>query len=187
MFTKYLELSAGFSVEARDGLELKEMLSFLLEDQRVELFGVGNNDVLIDCIGPSVITMINDTWNTSYKSLYKRKDLIEFSKEIKNHKILSIDSALSDDKKDLGKIFITNRGIKPGKGLGKDLPVVGDLGIKVVTGVYTPEFQKLSFNERNSLVFFGDDTEGIIKFIDDSDIFDLIVAVTAAIEDFIIK
>lgn len=59
-------------------------------------------------------------------------DKIEYLYKVSpNPYIIAIDAAVSKEK-DIGKLVISNDGVKVGKGLQKNLPMVGDASIKAV-------------------------------------------------------
>jgi putative sporulation protein YyaC len=69
-----------------------------------------------------------------------------------NSKILVVDAALGKSS-EIGYVKVLDGGIKPGLGVKKDLPLMGDCSIIAIVGEYAANFYTLSGNERFNLIY----------------------------------
>lgn len=91
-----------------------------------------------DSIGPRVGDMLMNSNYNNIKVIGTMKNPIHalnltekleyIKKEYKRHEIIAIDAFVSNDK-EIGEIVKINGPIRPGAGLGKNLPLIGDRSI----------------------------------------------------------
>lgn len=122
---------------------------------------VGSDLVVGDSLGPYIGTELSKKLNNAYiygtldNPITAKETNIIFNNVKKVHpksQILVIDAAVGD-KKDIGLIKVTDRGIKPGLGVNKDLEVLGDVSIiGIVAEKQTPP-NSLFYQTRFSLVY----------------------------------
>ena len=116
---------------------------------------VGTDRITGDTFGPIVghklkklflgiknINIIGDLENTVCDSNID-KILQKINQEYSNPFIVAIDSALSCNEENVGKVIVTEGGIVLGKGLGKDKTYIGDMSIK---GVVAKDFENIKQN-----------------------------------------
>lgn len=112
---------------------LNELIPSQIRNHHVIFFCIGSDRSTGDCLGPlvgnflkkqgyeNVMGTIDDTINA--------ENIEQKIKKIpKNKHIIVIDSTLSS-RQFIGKYFVEQSGLKPGAGLGKSLPVIGDYHI----------------------------------------------------------
>ena len=105
----------------------------------INIVCIGTDKSISDSVGPFIGSFLDKEFNNIYGTLkepihamniYDRLEEID----LENNLIIAIDACLSNDIDDLYNITIENVPIKPGLGVGKTLPPVGDISIKVNIG-----------------------------------------------------
>lgn len=98
---------------------------------------IGSDIILGDSLGPLVGTMLKQKKIDAFiygtlKSPITAKEVETIKKQIKNFhpnaKIIAIDAAVGNID-DVGLIKIYNKGLYPGKGVNKDMGIIGDVSI----------------------------------------------------------
>lgn len=101
------------------------------------IIGIGTDKCIGDCLGPLVGTILKrKNFNFSVYGTLKRplhalnlKDRLRtINAKHPNAFIIAVDACLGEDE-NIGTVQIRNGPIDPGKGVGKNLPSVGDLSI----------------------------------------------------------
>lgn len=98
---------------------------------------IGTDKCIGDCLGPLVGTLLEmENISDVYGTLQRPLHALNLSKEVPdildanpNAFVIGIDACLGSKGDTLGEILLRNTPIRPGKGVGKELPVVGDLSI----------------------------------------------------------
>lgn len=129
---------------------------------KIIFFCVGTDRCIGDSYGPLVGHMLKQKINSPYIEVYgtlhnpiHAKNLEERINSIdtKNNFVIAIDACLTKYKDKIGNIFIENKTLNPGAGVGKDLPKIGDISIKcTVNTLDSFRFRALE-NTRLSLVY----------------------------------
>ena len=101
---------------------------------------IGSKNVVWDSIGPYVGSLLKRRIGEKYvvgdleNNVCSKNDLVHYYPKFKNKFVVAIDSAVSS--RDLhGQIFVTERPIVMGLGVNRNRGIVGDVGIKVGTGI----------------------------------------------------
>ena len=138
---------------------------------------VGSDLILGDSLGPLVGTLLkqNGVGAYVYGSLNapitaREVDYVKtYLKKIhKNSKIIAIDAGIGPDC-DVGLIKVRDVGLKPGLGVDKDLPLLGDMSIvgvvasKSIKNVNLFNYTRLNLVYKMAMVI----AEGIIGYIND--------------------
>lgn len=128
---KYIEYN---DLKAIDKLSNKLVDSF---DNDTIIICIGTDKHIGDCLGPMVGTILKEknfpinvfgTLKQPIHALNINNKYKEIKKKYPDHKIIAIDACLGENK-NIGKIFVKEDGISPGKGIGKKLPYVKGIGI----------------------------------------------------------
>lgn len=98
---------------------------------------IGTPRVLGDSIGPLI-----GTYDEPVHALNIYEKIKYIKKKYGNSHILAIDACISTGEAKLYNVIIQNEGIKPGAGCGKDLPIIGDHCIKIITGKTANNLEK---------------------------------------------
>ncbi|WP_248278446.1 spore protease YyaC [Bacillus sp. DNRA2] len=105
--------------------------------EHIYVAGIGSNRISGDSLGPFVGTLLDDLFPnhlTVFGNLKLPLDCISIESEISKlslpgHSfVVAIDSVLGNDNT-INSIVVQNGHIKPGKGLGSDLPPIGDCSV----------------------------------------------------------
>jgi putative sporulation protein YyaC len=148
-----MKMSKRYLVDQLRQMEiaLLDILSNNLNLDETVIVCIGTDRSTGDCVGPLVGTILSERGFTNIVGTLKfpihAKNLNErLEKEVngKFKTVIAIDACLS--KKNLGKIIVGNDGLKPGEGVGRDLPVVGDISILAVVNISDSEKNPL-FNQ----------------------------------------
>lgn len=113
---------------------------------------IGSSKVIGDSIGPRVGSALLHNENFS-KPVYgttqnpvhsfNLKSTVDFIKaKHPNSVVLAVDATISDKYRE-GSLYFSEKGLKPGKGISKDLIEVGDMSIKAVV-LKVEDFEKVS-------------------------------------------
>ncbi len=73
-------------------------------------------------------------------------------KKYKGYKIIAVDAGVGE-KDEVGNVYVTNRGLKPGLGVDKDLKEIGDISIIGVIAEKTTSNKVLYYSTRLNLVY----------------------------------
>ena len=122
----------------KDALSYFEIAHFLKDYINNSIFiCIGTDKCIGDCLGPLVGTLLKEKnfplplYGTLEEPIHALNIDTELKKINKNHPnsfIIAIDACLSDNKS-IGEIHVRNEPLKPGKGVGKILPSVGNISI----------------------------------------------------------
>lgn len=131
---------------------------YIFEDTAV--ICIGTDRCIVDCLGPLVGTMLKNKKIPLkiYGTLKEPVHAVNFTKRIElinkiNHSnIIAVDACLSE-RRQPGIIEIKEGSIRPGKGIGKVLPEIGDLSIVGIVDRSGTEFQQLLQDTRLSFIF----------------------------------
>ena len=160
------------SLKRNNSDEISKTISLLYNTDKPVIICVGSDLVVGDSLGPIVGTKLNEKLQGkafiygTLQSPITAKEISVIQAEIKKlhpfSKILVIDAAVGSEE-EIGYVKINQTGIKPGLGVNKDLPLIGDVSI---IGVVSDKKEKnLNFSTRFSLVYalIGDIVNGIEK------------------------
>lgn len=138
-----------------------ESLSRLYKTPYPVIVCVGSDLVVGDSLGPYIGTELSKKLNNVYvygtllSPITAKETGVIFNNIKRIHpksQILVIDAAVGD-KNDIGLIKVTDKGIKPGLGVNKDLDLLGDVSIiGIVAEKQTPP-NNLFYQTRFSLVY----------------------------------
>lgn len=116
-----------------------------MQDKQVIVLCIGSDKSTGDCLGPYIGTLLK---NLGYKNIIgdlnntvNATNITEVKETIyklyKNPYIIAIDASLGKAES-VGYIYVEGKPLKPGAGVNKELPEIGDLGIAgiVNTGGY---------------------------------------------------
>ena len=135
---------------------------------------IGTDKCIGDCLGPLVGTILKEdnfplpvygTLSEPIHALNIDERLNEIKKLHTNAHIIGIDACLGNEE-DIGDIRVRNHAISPGKGVGKELPEVGETSIIGI--VDTSEYSDLFFSRSIRLSFVMDMAKSISKILFDS-------------------
>jgi len=123
---------------------------------------IGTDKCIGDCLAPMIGTFIEER-NNNIKiygtlsepvhalNIHKRLDEINYNHP--NAFIIGIDACLGDEE-DIGEIRLRDYSISPGKGVGKELPQVGDMSIiGIVDSSDNSEFFFMNKSIRLSFIY----------------------------------
>ena len=123
---------------------------------------IGSDLAIGDSLGPLLGTLLKNKLQGkayvygSLKSPVTAKEAITISKTIKSlhpfSKILAIDAGVGD-KNDVGLIKVCNYGLKPGLGVDKNLPLIGDACIIGIVSEKQDALNNLFSATRLSLIY----------------------------------
>lgn len=137
------------------------------------IVNIGTDKCIGDCFAPFLGTLLKDNTKLNNIHVYGTLDdpihALNLRKNIESIKtnhpdafILAIDACIGD-KSDIGKMFLKNRPIKPGAGMDKKLPHIGDYSIIAIVQESTDysflTFKtdiRLSFIRNLSLIAFNE-------------------------------
>ena len=162
-----------FNSAKRDNSEeISKAVKLLYNTDKPVIICVGSDLVVGDSLGPIVGSeLIKNLQGKAFvygtlDSPVTAKEIPVIQDEIKKlhpySKILVIDAAVGN-KEEIGYVKIISVGIKPGLGVNKNLPIIGDVS---VIGIVSDKNDKnLNFSTRFSLVYklLSDIVSGIIK------------------------
>lgn len=135
---------------------------------------IGSDLVVGDSLGPFIGTQLSNRLKNVYvygtlQNPITAKETLTIKNTIKlihpKSKILVIDAAVGEET-DVGLIKVTDKGIKPGLGINKDLDVLGDVSIiGIVAKKETPP-NNLFYQTRFSLVYNISQTiiQGVVNY-----------------------
>lgn len=150
------------SASRKNFLEMAKALKTICNNEKPIVVCVGSDLTVGDSLGPFVgTTLIKDNELDFFvygtlENPITAKEVETINKKIKlihpNSKILVVDAALGK-KSEIGYVKVLDSGIKPGLGVKKDLPLLGDVSIIAIVGEYLDKKYTLSGNERFNLVY----------------------------------
>lgn len=153
---------------------ISESLSRLYQTPYPVIVCVGSDLVVGDCLGPYIGSQLSKKLNNVFvygtleRPITAKETRVVYNTVKKIHpksRILVVDAAVGD-KTDIGLIKVTDKGIKPGLGVNKDLDILGDVSIiGIVAEKETPP-NNLFYQTRFSLIY--DLSQVIIKGIIDN-------------------
>ena len=142
--------------------EMAKAIKVTCGNEKPVIVCVGSDLTVGDSLGPFVGTKLIEGGNTNYyvygtlRNPITAKEIKTVSEKIKqlhpNSKVLVVDAALGKNS-EIGYVKVLDGGIKPGLGVKKDLPLIGDCSIIAIVGEYTANFYTLSGNERFNLIY----------------------------------
>lgn len=162
------------SIKRNNYIEISKALSLLYDNDKPVIVCIGSDLVVGDSLGPYVGTMLNEKLKGkafvygSLNSPITAKEVSVIERDIKNlhpnSKIIVIDAAVGNSY-EVGYVKILDKGIKPGLGVKKDLPRIGDVSI---IGIVSDMENSSAFLTRFSLVYklANDIVEGVIYMVE---------------------
>lgn len=117
-------------------LNLSSSIKKYIDDSTI-ITCIGTDKCIGDCLGPLVGSILKErnfplivlgSLDNPIHALNIKSNLYEINKLYSNRTIIGIDACLGETT-DIGKIIIRNTPIFPGKGIGRDLPCIGDVSI----------------------------------------------------------
>ncbi len=162
------------SIKRNNSNEISKTIKYLYKDERPVILCVGSDLVVGDSLGPYVGSELNKILRGkafvygTLKSPITAKEIDVIKENLKvlhpHSKIMVIDAAVGNHD-EIGYVKITDCGIKPGLGVNKDLPLIGDVSIIAI--VCDKIDKNNNFSTRFSLVYTmaNDIIEGISKAI----------------------
>ena len=160
------------SLKRDNSNEIAKTINLLYDTDKPVIVCVGSDLVVGDSLGPIVGTKLNEKLNGKafvYGTLLSpvtAKEIPVIQSEIKKlhpfSKILVVDAAIGI-KDEIGYIKIANQGIKPGLGVDKDLPFIGD--VCVIGIVSNKKENNFNYTTRFSLIYslVNDIVSGLVK------------------------
>ncbi|OPJ63437.1 spore protease YyaC [Clostridium oryzae] len=126
-------------VHYKDSLAYYELAFFLKQhlDKDSVIVCIGTDRCIGDCLGPMVGTLLQEkhfplpvygTISKPIHALNLKKELSQINHMHPKANLIGIDACLGDTDS-IGEIQIRNYPIHPGKGVGKSLPLVGEISI----------------------------------------------------------
>lgn len=129
---------AGMYTENIEESFAREIVKTYLNSGKKEfvVVNIGTDKCIGDCLAPMVGTILDSkgypniegTLDNPIHALNIATSLSTIEFKYENPFILGIDACIGDFN-DIGKIQLRNRALRPGKGVGKSLPKVGDMSI----------------------------------------------------------
>ena len=116
-------------------MEIAEFLKKYIKPQTI-IVCIGTDKCIGDCLAPMVGTILDSkgypniegTLDNPIHALNIATNLSTIEFKYENPFILGIDACIGDSN-DIGKIQLRSKPLRPGKGVGKSLPRVGDMSI----------------------------------------------------------
>lgn len=139
-------------------LKIGNLLSNYMNN--VAIVCIGTDKCIVDSLGPLTGTLLTkeniyvDIYGTLEKPVHGM-NLDSYIKKIKNKKydcVIALDACLSKSKNQ-GVIEVRGGPIRPGKGVGKLLPEIGDISIMGIVDSSDKEFHDLVQHTRLSLIY----------------------------------
>jgi len=165
---------SSFNEHASDGI-FQSLLNFNPNNKRPIFVCIGSDLVLGDSLGPLVGTFLKSKGVRSY--VYGTLNLPVTAKEVEyarthlkqmhpNSTVIAIDAAVGDPD-DVGLIKITNKGLKPGLGVDKNLGIIGDASIiGVVAGKSLQNYKLFNLTRLNLIYKMAHCiSDGIVKYV----------------------
>lgn len=150
------------SASRKNYQEIAKCLSLICGKEKPIIICVGSDIAVGDSLGPFVGTKLIENLNNDFfvygslKNPITAKEVKTVSRKIKlihpNSKIIVVDAALGK-KSEIGYVKVLDRGIKPGLGVKKNLPLIGDVSIIAIVGEYSGKNYILTGKERFNLIY----------------------------------
>lgn len=141
--------------------------------QEIVFICVGTDKCIGDAVGPLVGTKLSSKDITIYGTLHDPIHALTIDDKLEEiHEkhpdafFIGIDACLGDEE-DIGLIFLRNFGVRPGRGVGKDLPGVGSISIMAL--VDSSENSEFFFSRSIRLSFIMDMADKIAKTVQEID------------------
>ncbi|MDN4609157.1 spore protease YyaC [Sporosarcina highlanderae] len=119
----------------------KTLESLIPINKKVLFACIGTDRSTGDSLGPLVGTMLYKKGYTVIGTLHNplhalnlHETIERIEREYPNHLVVAVDACLGKSER-VGKITVTSEPIKPGSAVGKELPLIGDIGIKGIINV----------------------------------------------------
>lgn len=113
------------------------------EDVPPVILCIGTDRIIGDCLGPLVGTMLKretgeklmvyGTLQKTVHALNLSETIVQIKKKHPGRLVIAVDASLGASE-NVGSVFVRPRGLKPGAGVAKDLPVAGDIAITGIVG-----------------------------------------------------
>lgn len=104
---------------------------------------IGTDRIIGDCLGPLVGTMLKKeagerltvygTLQETVHALNLPETIMDIKKKHPGRLVIAVDASLGAIE-NVGSVFVRPRGLKPGAGVAKDLPLAGDIAITGIVG-----------------------------------------------------
>ena len=150
-----MKIKTNYITQENSNHLIQYIRDFINNNEEVIIVNIGTDKMIYDVLSPLLGTILkeNNCSLTVYGTIdnpihaMNLKDRLEKIKKLHpNAKIISTDACLGAEA-DIGDITVRNEPIKPGKGVGKTLPSVGDISI---VGVVDESFDNDLFKTRNT-------------------------------------
>lgn len=161
-----------YNVSYKHSEAIIRIANFLLPiiNHNTAIICIGTDKCIVDSLGPIVGTLLKegnaaiDVYGTLNEPIHALNiaRYVNILKGKNYDKIIAIDACLSN-RLAIGSIELKEDSIKPGKGLGKILPEIGDYSIVGIVETSGKEFHELAQDTRLSLVY--DMSKIIVKSI----------------------
>ena len=126
----------------------KQLLKSIIGNEEVIFIGIGTMKCTLDSLGPRICSKLKkkvSVFGTIESPLHAMniKERVPILMEKNKDKLkIAIDSCICDEEK-IGTVFIENKPVRPGAGMEKKLPEVGDYSIKIgvastINALYPP-------------------------------------------------
>lgn len=131
-----MEMKIELRMEDLQNEKAKRLLKSIIGDEEVVFVGVGTMKCVLDSLGPRICSKLKNkvsvfgTIESPLHAVNIEEKVPILMEENKNKLKIAIDSCICDEDK-IGMIFIENKPVKPGAGMKKELPEVGDYSIKI--------------------------------------------------------
>ncbi len=153
---------------------ITESMNKFIESGKKEIVFVcvGTDKCIGDAVGPLVGTKLSSkvtiygTLHDPIHALTIDGKLEEIHEKHPDAYFIGIDACLGDEE-DIGLVFLRNFGVRPGKGVGKELPGVGSISIMAI--VDSSENSEFFFNRSIRLSFIMDIADKIVEAVQEID------------------
>ena len=114
----------------------KELLKSIIRGEEIIFVGIGTMRCILDSLGPRICSKLQDkisVFGTAEDPLHAvniKERVPVLMKENKDKLKIAIDSCICDEDK-VGTVFIEDKPVRPGAGMKKELPTIGDYSIKI--------------------------------------------------------
>ena len=141
--------------------EVSNAIVNLYQTKKPVIICVGSDLDVGDSLGPYIGTKLSEKLENSIvygtlKSPITAKEIKTISEKIKQihpaSKVLVIDAALGRED-EIGYVKVQNKGIKPGLGVKKNLPEIGDVSIIGIVGTYKNTINEQTEPTRLNLIY----------------------------------
>ncbi len=150
------------SASRKNYVEIAKAINLACGEEKPVIVCVGSDLTVGDSLGPFVGTKLVESESNRFyvygtlKNPITAKEVKTISEKIKRlhpySKILVVDAALGKAS-EIGYVKVLEGGIKPGLGVKKDLPLIGDVSIIAIVGEYTAKYYATTNNERFNVIY----------------------------------